>query len=242
MLKDPFADTRAMDFVSDPAMRRSRFGGSAEDSYGSGRHLLLPLFRRMQYEGLRLALRSMGGLGLRGKGAREPGSHTAAHESAGGRPSSSPSAAELSHSASGSSADTWPGADTAAAEASAAATRSSSRSPDPGTSSGASEAGAARHSIGTEDALQGSREMLQAWAAGRLSLDYPPAKDMSDQEMQHHADSAAPPQQEVSLQGASSGELLWMIEAALQQVCCSSNQMPSLASDPAHDSASSQQG
>ena len=31
VLKDPFADTRAMDFVSDPAMRRSRFAGVAED-------------------------------------------------------------------------------------------------------------------------------------------------------------------------------------------------------------------
>ena len=223
MLKDPFAYTGAMDFVSDPAMRRPRFAGIAEDPYGSGRHLLLPLFRRMQHEGSRLALRSIPGSESRGRGARQPGSHTAVHDSAVGRTSSSPSTAELSHSASGS------GADTAAAEAPAATVRSGPGRPDPETSPEGGSADRARHSIGTEDALQKSRKMSRAWAAGRLSLDYPPAEDSSDSEMQHHADSAAPPQQPVGLKGASSSELLQMIVATLQQVCCCCHETPNLA-------------
>ena len=229
VLKDPFADTRAMDFVSDPAMRRPRFAGVAGDPYGSGRHLLLPLFRRMQYEGSRLALRSVAGLGFRSKGARQPGSHSAVRESAVGRPSSSPSTAEASRSASGSGADTRPGADTAAAEASATAARFSPGSPDPETSSEAGRAGAAQYSIGIKDALQESRGMLRAWNAGRLSLDYPPAEDSSDEPMQHHADNAAPPQQQVGLQGASSSELLRLIVATLRQVCCCCRETRSLA-------------
>ena len=229
MLRDPFADTRAMDFVSDPAMRRPRFAGIAEDPYGSGRHLLLPLFRRMQHEGSRLALSSVSKLGSRGRGVWQSGSHTAVHESAVGRPSSSPSTAEASHGLERSGADTRPGADTAAAELSAAAVGSSSASPDPETSFEAGRADAARYSIGIKDALQRSREMSQAWAAGRLSLEYPPAEGSSDQEMQHHADNAALPLQQVGLQGASSSELLQMIAATLQQVCCCCHETPSSA-------------
>ena len=229
MLRDPFADTRAMDFVSEPAMRRPRFAGIAEDPYGSGRHLLLPLFRRMQHEGSRLALSSVSELGSRGRGAWQLGRHTAVHKSAVGRPSSSPSTAEVSHGLKRSGADTRPGADTAAAESSAAAVGSRTADPDPETSSEAGRAGAARYSIGIKDALQGSREMLRAWNAGRLSLDYPPAEGSSDEPMQHHADNAAPPQQQVGLQGASSSELLRMIVATLQQVCCCCHEMPCLA-------------
>lgn len=53
ILKDPFLDTRAADFVTDPAKCRPRFAGVAEKPYGSGRHLLLPLLRRMQQGGSR---------------------------------------------------------------------------------------------------------------------------------------------------------------------------------------------
>ena len=229
VLKDPFADTRTMDFVSDPAMRKSKFAGIAEDPYGSGRHLLLPLFRRMQHEGSRLALRPNSEFRSRSKGARRLRSHTAMHAGAVGRPSSSPGIAELRRSASGSDADTRQGADMAAAKASAAAARSSSGRSDSETSFEAGSADRARHSIGTEDALQVSREMSCAWAAGRLSLDYPPAEDSSGEEMQHHADNAAPSQQQVGLQGASSSELLQMIVATLQQVCCCCHEMPGLA-------------
>ena len=55
MLKDPFADTRVLDFVTDPAKGEPRFAGVENDPYGGGRHLLLPLFRRMQYQGSRYA-------------------------------------------------------------------------------------------------------------------------------------------------------------------------------------------
>jgi hypothetical protein len=55
MLKDPFADARVLDFVTDPAKGEPRFAGVDSDPYGGGRHLLLPLFRRMQYQGSRYA-------------------------------------------------------------------------------------------------------------------------------------------------------------------------------------------
>ena len=57
MLKDPFLDTRASDFVTDPARGPSRFAGVADEPYGSGCHLLLPMLRRMQHGALRCARR-----------------------------------------------------------------------------------------------------------------------------------------------------------------------------------------
>ena len=56
MLRDPFLDTSLIDFVSDPAKAKPRFAGVAEDPYGSGRHLLLPMFRLMQHQGSQYVL------------------------------------------------------------------------------------------------------------------------------------------------------------------------------------------
>lgn len=57
MLKDPFQDTRVLHFVTDPEKGRPAFAGAAEDPYGSGRHLLLPMLRRMQHDGSRYSCR-----------------------------------------------------------------------------------------------------------------------------------------------------------------------------------------
>lgn len=56
MLRDPFLETSLIDFVTDPEKAKPRFAGVATDPYGSGRHLLLPMFRRMQHEGSWCAL------------------------------------------------------------------------------------------------------------------------------------------------------------------------------------------
>ncbi len=55
MLKDPFADTRVLDFVTDPAKGKPRFAGLENDPYGGGGHLLLPLLRLIQYQDSRYA-------------------------------------------------------------------------------------------------------------------------------------------------------------------------------------------
>lgn len=71
---------------------------------------------------------------------------------------------------------------------------------------------AARHSISTEDALHASRAMANDWAAGRLSLDYPPDEDDRDSV----ADEPTPKQS--SMQGASSAAVLHMVMSSLRQV------------------------
>lgn len=73
--------------------------------------------------------------------------------------------------------------------------------------------------------LQKARDKSRDWAAGRLSLEYPPADDDGGQPidsavMEHHKSEQAdrPPLPEDSLLGASSPELLHSVMATLQQV------------------------
>ena len=81
-----------------------------------------------------------------------------------------------------------------------------------GSAPGAADHSAARHSSTTEDALQATRAMANDWAAGRLSLSYPPDKDDKD------SVGNEPNPRQSSMQGASSAAVLLSVMSSLQQV------------------------
>ena len=77
----------------------------------------------------------------------------------------------------------------------------------------ASDQSTAKHSIGAKDALRASQDMVKDWAAGRLSLDYPPEEDGETDSI-----SSEPLEEHGSMQRASSPVVLHSVLSSLQQV------------------------
>ena len=71
----------------------------------------------------------------------------------------------------------------------------------------------AGHSVSSKDALHASRTVAKEWAAGRLSLDYPPDEDDDVDSMRRK-----PLPDQGSMQGASPAAVLHSVLSSLQQV------------------------
>ncbi len=81
-------------------------------------------------------------------------------------------------------------------------------------SADASDQSTAKHRVGMKDALQASQNTVKDWAAGRLSLDYPPDEGDNVDSM-----SSEPlPDQGSSMQGASSAAVLHSVLSSIRQV------------------------
>ena len=78
---------------------------------------------------------------------------------------------------------------------------------------GASETGPSRYRVSKEDALEASQHIAREWAAGRLSLDYPPEEDENAQTTVN--DTSV---KQSSMQEAPSAALLHSVLSTLQEV------------------------